>query len=216
MPKRMILAILLTAALVPTASAHSLKELEEQLFGKEKYFQETDVAAPVFSLRDQDGRAVGLADFRGKVVVLNFIYTNCPDQCPLQTEKLAGVQGLVNATPMKDMVRFVSITTDPKRDEGEALRDFAQAHGVDPTNWVFLTTRPDQPEDMTRKLARAYGLEFTPEGDGFMIDGIVTHVIDQGGRMLARFHGLDFELTNFVMFVNALTDHLQDHRHEAN
>lgn len=205
MSKRMILAVLLTAAFVPAALAHSLKELDDQLFGKEKYFQAMDVAAPAFSLRDQDGQAISSSDLRGKVVILDFIYANCPNQCPLQTEKLAGVQGLVNATPMKDTVRFVSITTDPKRDDGEALRDFAKVHGVDPTNWVFLTTGPDQPEDMTRKLARAYGLKFTSPGDGFMIDGIVTHVIDRSGRMLARFHGLEFDPTKLVMFINALT-----------
>jgi protein SCO1/2 len=205
MSKRMILAALSATFLAPTASAHSLKELDDQLFGKEKYFQEMDVAAPEFSLRDQDGRAVSSANLRGKVVVLNFIYSNCPDQCPLQTEKLAGVQRLVNATPMKEMVRFVSITTDPKRDDGEALRDFAKVHGVDPTNWVFVTTGPGRSEDITRKLATAYGLKFTSPGDGFMIDGIVTHVIDQSGRMRARFDGLEFDPTKLVMFVDALT-----------
>jgi protein SCO1/2 len=56
-------------------------------------------------------------------------------------------------------------------------------------------------------------LEFTPEDDGVMIHGVVTHVIDQSGRMLARFHGLEFGEANFIMFVNALTNHLQDHRH---
>jgi protein SCO1 len=211
---RTILALLMAVALAPAASAHSLKELDAQLFGEEKYFQPMDVAAPAFSLRDQDGRTVSSADLRGKVVVLNFIYTHCPDACPLQTEKLAGVQRLVNVTPMKDRVRFVTITTDPKRDDGETLREYAKVHGVDPTNWVFLTTAPDQPEDTTRKLARAYGLEFTPEDNGLEIHGVVTHVIDQSGRMLARFHGLDFDPTNLVMFVNALTNHLQDHRHD--
>ena len=208
-----VAAALVTTALMPAASAHSLKELDAQLFRTEKYFQPMDVAAPAFSLRDQDGRTVSSADLRGKVVVLDFIYTHCPDACPLQTEKLAGVQRLVNATPMKDRIRFVSITTDPKRDTGEALREFAKVHGVDPTNWVFLTTAPDQPEDATRKLAKAYGLEFVPQGDGLEVHGVVTHVIDQSGRMLARFHGLNFDPINLVMFVNALTNHLQDHRH---
>ena len=45
--------------------------------------------------------------------------------------------------------------------------------------------------------------------------GVVTHVIDQQGRMLAKFHGLEFDPVNLVIFVNALTNHLQDNRHEA-
>ena len=112
---------------------------------------------------------------------------------------------------MKDLVAFVTISTDRARDHGQPLSDYGKAHGLDATNWVFLTAGPDQPEDTTRKLAKAYGLEFTPDGDGIEIHGIVTHVIDQGGRLRARFHGLDFESTNLILFVNALTNHLQDH-----
>ena len=206
-----ILAFLLSVVLAPPANAHTLKELEDQLLVREKYFQPVDLAAPEFTLSDADGPTVSLADFRGKVVVLNFIYTNCPDECPLQAEKIAKIQTLINHTPMRDQVAFVTITTDPKRDRGQVLSDYGKAHGLDAANWVFLTTGPDQPEDASRKLARAYGLEFTPEADGFELH---AHVIDQNGRMLGRFHGLDFDQTNFIVFVNALTNHLQDHRHD--
>ena len=215
MRRRLILALFLTAVFAPLASAHSLKELDDQLFSKEKFFQSVDIAAPDFVLADADGKVVRSTDFRGKVVVLNFIYTSCPDQCPLQSEKIAQIQNIVNHTPMKDLVSFVTITTDPRRDTGPVMRDYGKAHGLDPPNWVFLTAAPDQPDDTTRKIARAYGLEFTPDGDGVEAHGIVTHVIDQSGRMLARFHGLDFDSTNLILFVNALTNHLQDHRHEA-
>lgn len=215
MHRRLILGMLLAAAVASAASAHSLKELDDQLFAKDKYFQQVDIPAPGFALQDADGRAVALSDFLGKVVVLNFIYTNCPDQCPLQTEKLAQIQTAVNGTPMKELVAFITITTDPKRDTGPVLRDYEKAHGVDPSNWAFLTAAPDQPDDTTRKIAKAYGLEFTPGGDGVEVHGIVTHVIDQSGRMLARFHGLEFDSTSLILFVNALTNHLQDHHHEV-
>lgn len=214
MHRRLIVGMLLTAAIAPAASAHSLKELDDQLFAKERYFQQVDIPAPGFALQDSDGRPVSLNDFRGKVVVLNFIYTNCPDQCPLQTEKVAQIQSSINHTPMKDLVAFITITTDPKRDTGAVLRDYEKAHGVDPSNWVFLSAAPDHPGDTTRKIAKAYGLEFTPDGDGVEVHGIVTHVIDQSGRMLARFHGLEFDSTNLILFVNALTNHLQDHHHD--
>jgi protein SCO1 len=71
---RAILAFLLAATLPALSYAHSLKDLEDQLIGKEEYFQPVDITAPEFKLRDADGRTVSLADFRGKVVVLNFIY----------------------------------------------------------------------------------------------------------------------------------------------
>jgi protein SCO1/2 len=182
------------------ALAHSLKDVDRDPFAKEEYFQPMDVQAPDFNLRDAAGKPVGLVDFRGKVVVLNFIYTNCPDVCPLQSEKIAQLQTMINATSMKESVQFVTITTDPKRDTGKVLSDYGLAHGLDPVSWIFLTAASGEPEDTTRKIAKAYGLEFTPGEAGAQMHGIVTHVIDRDGRMRARFHGLKFEPANFRSF----------------
>src|SRR6266508_1737063 len=202
------LALSLTA-IVPVASAHSLKELETTLGGREQYFQSIDKDAPGFTLQGAHGRIVSLADLRGKVVVLHFIYTNCPDVCPLHAERIAEIQSMVNMTPMKNQVRFITITTDPKRDSGQVLRDYGAAHGLDPVNWTFLTAAADQPQDSTRKLAEAYGLEFAATADGLQMHGIVTHVIDQEGRLRARFHGLGFKPVNLVVFINALVNRVQ-------
>ena len=111
MLRRTLLAFLLAAVLAPPAYAHSLKELEDQLAGKERDFQPVDVAAPEFTLTDADGRTVILSDFRGEVVVLNFVFTNCTQECPLHAEKIAAIQTLINHTPMRDLVAFVTITT---------------------------------------------------------------------------------------------------------
>ena len=179
------------------------------LQGDEKYFQPIDKPAPDFRLRAADGTLVRLADLRGKVVVLHFIYTSCPDVCPLHAEKIAEVQKMVNATPMKGQVVFVTITTDPKRDTPEVLRAYGPAHGRDPVNWMFLTTSQDQPEDATRKLAEAFGHKFTLTDDGYQMHGIVTHVIDKEGHWRANFHGLNFAPVNLVTLVNALTNDLE-------
>ncbi|WP_412549479.1 hypothetical protein [Sinorhizobium meliloti] len=93
-------------------------------------------------------------------------------------------------------------------------RDYAEAHGLDPANWTFLTSAPQESEDTTRKIAEAYGLKFTGGKGGMQMHGIVTHVIDQDGRLRARFHGLNFDPVNLVAFVNALTNRVQDrHAH---
>jgi protein SCO1/2 len=204
-----VLSIAVAMACVAPVLAHSLEELNQDLWQKEKYFQPVDSEAPGFTLQDAGGNTVSLSDLRGKVVVLNFIYTNCPDVCPLHTERIAQLQAMINQTPMKAMVEFVTITTDPKRDTGQILRDYGHAHGLDPVNWMFLTAAPDQPEDSTRKVAEAYGLKSTQGDGGMQMHGIVTHVIDQDGRLRARFHGLQFEPVNLVIFVNALTNRTQ-------
>jgi protein SCO1/2 len=215
---RLLRGLITIAALIAgfayPAQAHSLDEVDATLKSDEKYFQSIDRPAPDFTLRTADGRVVRLADFSGKVVVLHYIYASCPDVCPLHAEKIAQIQAMVNGTPMKDQVTFVTITTDPTRDTPDVLRNYGPVHGLDPVNWLFLTTTPDQPEDATRKLAEAFGHTFTKTEDGMQAHGIVTHVIDKEGRWRANFHGLDFAPINLVTFVNALTNNIERPHHE--
>ena len=119
---------------------------------------------------------------------------------------MINIQKMIDMTPMRDQVQFLSITTDPARDTPEVLKAYGPAHGLDGANWTFLTTRPGQSEDATRKLAEQFGHKFTREKDGEFAHGIVTHVIDREGRLRGNFHGLDFDPTNLVTFVNALVN----------
>lgn len=216
-PLRRALALaLLSAAAVPViASAHSLEELQQDLYERERYFQPKDEPAPSFVLQDADGDPVELADLQGKVVVLYFIYAGCPDICPLHSARIAEVQEAVNATPMKDRVQFVAVTTDPVGDTPAVLSAHSEAHGLDRQNWVFLTSGPDQPEDTTRKLAEEFGHSFSVTNDDYQVHGIVTHVIDPAGVWAANFHGLGFDPTNFVIYVNALVNDHQSHGEAA-
>jgi protein SCO1/2 len=191
---------------MPAAAHHPGHNLDEVMGSREKYFQAIDKRTPDFSLRDADGRAVTLADFKGKVVILNFIYASCPDVCPLHAERIAEVQALINVSPMKRQVQFVSITTDPANDVPEVLRGYAPAHGLGPVNWMFLTTATGQPEDTTRELAKAFGHTFTKAQDNYQVHGVVTHVIDKQGRWRANFHGLRFAPVNLVLYVNGLVN----------
>jgi len=206
--------LLLLVPIFPLA-AHSLEELQGELGDREKYFQPIGKAAPDFTLEDAKGRAVALEDLRGKVVVLHFVYTSCPDVCPLHAERIAEIQEMVNQTPMRELVQFVTITTDPEQDTPEVMRDYGPGHGLDAANWMFLTSGPDRPEDTTRKLAERFGHTFSTTEDGYQIHGVVTHVIDREGRWQANLHGLKFERTNLVVYVNALVnDAGKRHAHE--
>lgn len=201
-----VFALAMLTAFVPGALAHSLEETESMIGQEERYFQPIDKPAPDFTLRTADDRVVRLADFRDKVVVLHFIYTSCPDVCPLHAERIAEIQSMVNQTPMKERVQFITITTDPTRDTFDVMREYGKAHGLDPVNWLFLTTTKDQPEDSTRHLAEAFGHKFTKDEEGYQMHGIVTHVIDREGRWRGNFHGLKFEPVNMIMFINALVN----------
>src|SRR5713101_9328590 len=122
--RTLALATALAAAIPPAASSHSLKDLATALGDREKYFQPVDKETPDSALQDPDGRPLSPADFRGKVVVLHFIYASCPDICPLHSERIAEIQKMVNQSAMKAQVQFISITTDPANDGPEILRDY--------------------------------------------------------------------------------------------
>jgi protein SCO1/2 len=214
-PETILIALLLTAATVASSAAHSLGELEGMLGDREKYSQPIDREAPDFALEDAEGGAVALDDLRGKVVVLHFVYTNCPDVCPLHAERIAEIQAMINRTPMRELVQFVTITTDPEHDTPEVMRAYGPAHGLDPVNWMFLPSGPDRAGDTTRNLAERFGHTFTQTEEGYQIHGVVTHVIDREGRWQANFHGLEFEPTNLVLYINALTHPHADERHSS-
>jgi protein SCO1 len=196
----------LAIALASAVLAHSLGELENELAEREKYFQPVGKEAPEFTLEDAEGGAVALQDLRDKVVVPHFVYASCPDVCPLHAERIAKVQEMINQTPMKELVQFVTITTDPEHDTPKVMRDYGPAHGLDPANWMFLTSGPDRPDDTTRKLAERFGHTFTRTEGGYQIHGVVTHIIDREGRWQANFHGLEFDPVNLVLYVNALVN----------
>ena len=87
-----------------------------------------------------------------------------------------------------------------------ARHGYGPVHGLDPANWVFLSSGTAKPEDTTRKLAEQYGHKFTKTDEGYQIHGLVTHVINREGRWRANFHGLKFQPTNLVVFIAALVN----------
>ena len=210
-----VLGLALAAATAAPAAAHSVKALEAKILERETYVQMTDTPAPGFTLRDADGREVSLDDFRGKVVVLNFAYARCTDVCPLHSNVIASIQEMINATPMRDVVQFISIATDTEDgpETADIIRSYAARFDLDPLNWMFLY-RGLAPKDGTIKLAERYGLKFSYTEDGDQVHGVVTHVIDKTGVLRARYHGLRFNPVSLVMHVNALTnEHAQGAAH---
>jgi protein SCO1/2 len=106
--------------------------------GASKTLQGTSLdGAPAsdFHLSDQFGKPVALSDFKGKPVVLTFLYTHCPDVCPLTAEKLhATMQLLAQDGPN---VSILAVSTDPKNDTQQAALDFSNAHKLQ-DSWHFL------------------------------------------------------------------------------
>lgn len=203
--KLIAIALALAISATAPAAAHSMKEIEGDLSKREIYFQPLEKDAPAFALKDPEGHPISLADFRGKVVALHFIYASCPTECPLHADLIGRIQAMVNQTPTRDQVQFVTITTDPVNDTPEVLKEYGPAHGLDPSNWVFLTSGPEKPEE-TRALVKRFGHSFAVTEGGVQVHSVVTHIIDKEGRWRANFHGLKFEPTSLVTYINALAN----------
>src|SRR5438128_747717 len=105
--------------------------------------------APEFTLTSQDGAPVTLADFRGKVVAVTFIFTLCTATCPVLTPMMSFVQDRLGAD-FGAKIAFISITVDPERDTPEVLKEYAEAFGANLAGWSFLTGAPDAIRDVTR------------------------------------------------------------------
>jgi protein SCO1/2 len=98
-------------------------------------------AVPSFKLQDQSAASVSDTDLRGRVWIADFIFTSCPDVCPLLTEQL---NALRKQLPSDAALSFVSFSVDPDHDTPERLRAFAAQHGGNVANWHFLTGPIDQ------------------------------------------------------------------------
>jgi len=155
--------------------------------------------APDFTFVSQDGTEVGLAMLRGKVVLVTFIYTWCPDICPLLTDKMARIQDDLVASFGRD-VAFVSITLDPERDTAEVLRDYAEAFGADPAGWFFLTGEVEE----IRKVTARYGVVTVAGIDGAIDHNLLTTLIDRRGKMRVQYSGFRFDPEELLQDLLAL------------
>jgi protein SCO1/2 len=138
--------------------------------------------APDFRLTDHLGRPVQLSDFRGKVVVINFLYTRCPvpEVCPRLAAAFASAHRRFEG---EDLI-LLSITIDPVYDTPEVLAGYAKLWRARPEGWRFLTGQ----SEAIANVGRDYGLVYWPE-EGAVVHTARTYVIGRDGRVAASVEG---------------------------
>lgn len=145
-------------------------------------FRLTDVTGASFgkelALTDHNGKPRTLADFRGKVVVLFFGFTHCPDVCPTTLAELALVAKELGGDA--DSMQVLFVTVDPERDTREMLQRYVPSF-----NPAFLGLYGDA--DATARTAKEFKIIFQKQplpGGGYSVDHSAgTYVLDQQGRM---------------------------------
>ena len=132
-------ALALVLLTVPLLCVSASGNSEKPAAGLVNNIVQHTMAAADFTLTDQHNQSFHLADARGKVVVLCFIYTHCTDICPFISVKVRNAYQLLGSDAAN--VVFVAVTTDPKRDVPEVTSEYSKALGLNDI-WHFVGGQP--------------------------------------------------------------------------
>lgn len=140
---------------------------------------EPPIKAPEIELIDQDGQPFRLSDHHGKVVLVFFGYTNCPDVCPLTLSDFKLIKA--DLDEQTDQVSFVFVTVDPERDTQERLK--AYLANFDPA-FVGLTGSLSELESVWKAYGVYQAKQDTGSAAGYLVDHTArTYAIDKNGDL---------------------------------
>jgi protein SCO1/2 len=150
-------------------------------------------AVPDFKLRNQDGRAIHLGQFKGKSLLVTFIYTRCPlpDFCPRVTRYFAVVDRQIAANPqLRGKTHLVCVSFDPEHDTPDRLRAYGATYiGSDAksafADWDFAV--PDKP--VLLEMAKFFDVGITSAADGSITHTLSTTLIGPDGKVVRFYPG---------------------------
>ncbi|HTS52458.1 MAG TPA: SCO family protein [Burkholderiales bacterium] len=146
-----------------------------------------------YTLLNADGKPVRLSSFRGKPLLINFIYTGCFQVCPTTTRTLKRAVEAAQRTLGPEAFHVTSVGFNLPFDSPEAMHAFAREQGVMVPGWEFLSPDPATLERLTRDV----GFSFTPSPRGF--DHLIqVTVVDAQGRVYRQIYGEDFALPQLI------------------
>ncbi len=191
-PAALFIALFLTACASPVSEAE---------FNGTR-LKSGDVA-PNFALTNQAGRSVSLESLRGDVVVLTFLYTNCPDVCPIVTSRLREVGELLG--PEGNAAQFVAVSVDPERDSVESAREYLDKWKLS-GNWHFLVG--DRPA--LEEVWKDYYVDPAVSDHDPLASGAATPTAEARGAIDA----LSAEITQRYLVIHSTPVFLVDRRGE--
>jgi protein SCO1/2 len=148
------------------------------------------VLGPVadFTLTNQNGQAVTLAELRGNVWVADIIFTSCAGPCPRMTKQMKALQG---ALPPAIRAKLVTLTTDPDTDTPTVLKTYAARFEADPARWMFLTGTKREIAALAIGSLKLTAIEKKPEErenpQDLFIHSTIFVVVDKQARLRGVF-----------------------------
>ena len=165
-------------------------------------------ATPDFKLRNQDGRPLHLGQFKGKALLITFIYLRCPSPefCPRVTRTFAEVEKKLAADPaLFAKTHLLSVSFDPENDTPQRLRAYGATYiGSDAksafAHWDFAV--PEMP--VLAEMAKFFNLGMTPEADSTITHTLSTTLIGPDGKVVRFYPGNDWTADQILMDLKRL------------
>ncbi len=148
---------------------------------------------PDFSLLNQNDKKISFKQYRGRNLLLTFIYTRCPlpDYCPLMSENFAKINTAVQQNEkLKAKTHLLSISVDPDYDKPKVLREYGARYVGKPdfNQWEFATGTPAE----IKQVAEFFGLQYWQEKDQ-VIHGLRTAIIGADGKVVKVYRGNEWK-----------------------
>lgn len=156
---------------------------------------------PDFTLVNQDAKPIRIRNYRGKSLLLTFIYTRCPvpDYCTLMSNNFAQIdRQLGQDAELYAKTHLLSVSIDPAYDEPKVLRSYGAAHTERYeketfAHWEFATGTGDQ----VKEIAQYFGLRYFPDKDQ-IIHGLRTVIVDPNGKIAKVYTGNEWKTDEVV------------------
>ena len=140
---------------------------------------------PNLALIDQNGKNLEMSSLKGEYVLINFVYTSCSGTCPMLTSKMAMVTKKL-APKLGTRVRLVSVTLDPEHDNPAALLKYANEHGANAADWIFLTGTPAQVD----AYLAIFNIKRYRESDGSIDHVTSSFLLGPDGHQIRQYDGI--------------------------
>jgi protein SCO1 len=195
--KRRVASLLLGLILVPAASfAHvPIPPKTPSEIGR----RTVNSSVSDFKLTDQDVKPFNFTAARGKLVLVTFVFTTCPDVCPLLTAKFAAIQRALDEKHFGDYL-LLTITTDPEHDSARVLKDYAARFKANLRHWSFLTGSRAE----LAKVWRDFHVNVTKTQSGNVYHTTLTSLIDRQGRRRVDYYGDKWQDTQVLKDIQGL------------
>lgn len=170
-----------------------------------------DLTKKSYSLINQEGKEVVFPDIvKGQITVIGFIFTHCPDICPMTTHNMYLTEKQLKKDGIED-IKFVALSFDPDRDTPEVLKKFAEVRELDFKSWTLLTGEINTVNELLKRFdVKAIKTDETTDAEGnyeySMMHTDRISLIDENARLRKNYKGSTINIEELIKDIKTLKD----------